>query len=513
MFSFHPLFFLCRCGILSTSQTKAEGKDKKKDKDVKKDKKDQKHEQNVQKVKDKDAESAAAACAHAPKDAQPKQEQPKEKKPQTGDQKQKEGGKKGGEKKEEKKVDRCQNNPSNKIFVLPAEVPVGAVLTEFGRFPECHVVPLGTTVDAEFEKRTKEVRDTLVAMEAKEPRISELWDITKHMSLNEFKDIYAWLNARFDHDFYESDMTEESKKMVMEFLEKGHLVKDHGAVGADLRKHDLGFLVLLKSDGSSLYATKDLALAVKKFDQFHIDRSVYVVDAAQSMHFAQVFKTLELMGYEKAKKCYHLPYGMVVLKEGRMSSRHGTVIYFSQLREALYKKIFTDFLADKDWPAAEVDAAKRAISLAAIKYGMLNTDSAKDIVFEMDKWTAMQGNTGPYLMYAYTRISKILNDVHPKPGAQTDFSLLSHPVEREIMTLLMDYWHVVDQAANNYNSSPLCVYVFELAKLFSTWYEQVSVKNEPNAHAQLTRLHFIRAIADTVKQCLCLLGIEVLPRM
>jgi arginyl-tRNA synthetase len=181
--------------------------------------------------------------------------------------------------------------------------------------------------------------------------------------------------------------------------------------------------MVLKSDGSGLYATKDLALAKKKFDEFHIDKSIYIVDAAQTLHFKQVFKTLELMGYDKAKNCLHIPYGQVVLPSGKMSSRTGTVIMFSQLSSLLKEDIYTKFLAKYDpsrpeepvvaaaapaagpdcsdskkakvtekWSAEELATAQQRIAVATIKYGMLNHDVAKDIVFVLDEWTAKSGS-------------------------------------------------------------------------------------------------------------------------
>lgn len=141
--------------------------------------------------------------------------------------------------------------------------------------------------------------------------------------LDEFKRIYRWLNARFDHDFFESEVAAESKQTVAEYQAKGVFVMNDGAVGADLSQVGLGFQILLKRDGTGLYATKDLALARRKFEQFHIDKSIYVVDSAQSFHFQQVFATLKMMGYPQAERCYHLPYGLVILPDGKMSSRKG----------------------------------------------------------------------------------------------------------------------------------------------------------------------------------------------
>jgi len=396
---------------------------------------------------------------------------------------------------------------------------VGVELTEYGRRADIQP-PLepGKTVTQEFEERNRGVSDMLRGMEEKEPAALALWEETKQWSLQEFKQIYAWLGARFDHDFYESEVSEPSQRLVDEYLAKGLFINSNGALGMDLAKHKLGFCMVRKSDGSGLYATKDLALAKVKFERYQIDRSVYVVDAAQTLHFQQVFKVLELMGYEQAKKCFHLPYGTVLGPNGeKMSSRKGTVIYFSALKDKMYNTIYEKNLKPNEgkWPAEEIEEAKRRISVAAIRYGMLNTDALSDICFDLEAWGSVKGNTGPYLLYAHTRIRKIIKDVPVAAGAKPDFAYLDHPVERRILIALCDFWVIVQQAVRDYNASPLCIYLFDLCKAFSSWYDldNRSVKFEQNPDIQATRLLFIEAVAETIKTGLSLLGIQTVPRM
>jgi arginyl-tRNA synthetase len=321
--------------------------------------------------------------------------------------------------------------------------------------------------------------------------------------------------------------------------------------------------MVLKSDGAGLYATKDLALAKRKFDEFGIDQSIYVVDAAQTLHFKQVFKTLELMGYERAKHCVHIPYGQVVLPSGKMSSRTGTVIMFSQLKELLANDVYTNFLAKYDeknsvaaaalaanaaqaaaahehvtpaaaavtaashvklqknqaaWSSEELARAQQAISVATIKYGMLNHDVAKDIVFVLEEWTARSGNTGVYMLYAYSRIQSIVREVKLASGdaaGKVDFSLLSHESERTLLLQMHDLWDVLERTVEQRNPSTLCNYLFDLSKSFSSWYEvpACSVNNAASEDLKVTRVEFVKSIAAVIKLGLNLLGIQTLERM
>lgn len=416
-----------------------------------------------------------------------------------------------------KKKGKSKPPPDNTICVLPKGTKTGATLIELGRLPNTSI-PANQSIADTLAARTKEVRDMLLLMEGGDKEAVALWQETKHWSLDEFRLIYKWLDCRFEHDFYESECGEESLKMVEKYFASGLLTESDGAVGMNLEKYNLGFCMLRKSNGSGLYATKDLSLARMKFDDFKIDRSIYVVDAAQSFHFQQVFKTLELMGYKQGSKCYHLPYGIVTLPDGKMSSRKGTVIFFSDLKKNLETQIMKDFLdkykeGDKKWADEEIKEAEHLISVATIKYGMLNHDTAKDIVFDMKEWAAKSGNTGPYLMYAHARCRSVLREVKAPADAKVDYSLFVDQGERLMLTMLNDYWTTVEAVVARYNPSPMCEYLYNLAKAFSSWYENNSVKNAETPDLIATRLQLVAAIAEALKSGLNLLGITTLERM
>ena len=184
--------------------------------------------------------------------------------------------------------------------------------------------------------------------------------------------------------------------------------------------------MLLKSDGNTLYATKDLALAQLKFDKFGVKRSVYVVGSEQTLHFKQVFATLKRMGYSQVEHCFHLPYALVTLPDGKMSSREGNVILFSQLRKEIIESIQSVHLLEHrmDWTKQELEETAQKIAVAAIKYGMLNQDSNKQIVVSMKDWLVSEGDTGTYLVYAYVRIRSIGRQIPCKVNTDVDLSLI-----------------------------------------------------------------------------------------
>ena len=191
----------------------------------------------------------------------------------------------------------------------------------------------------------REVSRVLQAIESGRGEVADLWRETRQWSLDAFAEIYAWLRARFDHVFYESEMEKPGRAAVEVGLTRGVFQRSQGAVGIDLEAHGLGFFLVLKADGTTLYATKDLALAEAKFERYGIEQSIYVVGAEQTLHFRQVFKTLELLGYPQARNCHHLAYGLVTLPEGKMSSRVGNVILFSELRSHMHEYILANYLA------------------------------------------------------------------------------------------------------------------------------------------------------------------------
>lgn len=374
--------------------------------------------------------------------------------------------------------------------------------------------------------RTTEI---LQKLEARDPELSEQWRTTRQWSLDEFDEIYEWCGAQFDRVFYESEVDEPGLALVEEYRQKGVFVESEGAVGIfnEEVKH-MPFFMLRKRDGTSLYSTKDLALAKLKFEEHKIDRSIYVVDSRQSDHFRHVFLTLKKMGFAQADRCEHVPYEMVELPEGAMSTRKGTVILFRTLRERMTGHIKTQYL-DKyrgEWDDAEIDRTAHQIALGAIRFGMLVRDVNQRIVFDMDAWLAVEGDTGPYLQYSATRAGSILSKAKAE-GKTLDEGLLDDPAaalqasaalvqpeERQLILELAELGPQTHRAAAGLRPSVLCTYLLGLAKAINRF------SNSKNCHVLRSegdllqgRLLLVQAALAGMRWGLGQLGIEAPERM
>ena len=363
-----------------------------------------------------------------------------------------------------------------------------------------------------FQEEVSRIQQKL---EAKDEELTREWEMTREWSVQDFREIYEWLDVSFDHIFFESEVDEKGKQIVIEGEKDGTFERSEGAIGVDLEEEDLGFFLLLKSDGNTLYSTKDLALAQQKFDQFRVNRSIYVVGVEQTLHFKQVFATLKRMGYEQVGKCFHLSYALVMIPQGKMSSRAGNVILFSQLRKEIIESIKSAHLSEhrQDWSRKELDETAQKIAVGAIKYGMLNQDSNKQIVFSMDDWLVSEGDTGTYMIYAYVRIRSIGRQVPREVSAEVDFSLLVHPNEKKLLRQMLDFNRTVYNSGEQYRPSLLARMLYEFSKDFSRAYNTCSVKHAETEMLQAARMLLFHCVAETLLHGLQLLGITPPERM
>lgn len=400
---------------------------------------------------------------------------------------------------------------SSDIYQLPSDIPVGYSLVEWFRIEAANEP--GVTVEELLARRETEVRQVLQRLEAQEPDVHTLWKKTREWSLDSFTEVYEWLGAPFDHVFYESEVSESSKQIVLDAYEKGALEKSQGAIGA--RLEGLPFFLLLKSDGTGLYSTKDIALAQRKFDEFDIDKSIYVVDQSQSLHFQQVFATLKHLGYERASDSFHLAYGMVVLPSGKMSSRKGTVVLFSDLRKQVIKTIREQYLERfrGNWTDEEIDDTARKVAVATIYYGMLNQSTHKDIVFDLGEWSAPTGRTGPYMLYAVARVRSILRKAVDFRNEEPDYHLLGHETERELLLQMHQFPKITSQALTDYRPQTLCTYAYELARTLNRHNKHCPILKAESSGLREARLQLIDAATRVLDQTLSLLAIESVERM
>jgi len=369
---------------------------------------------------------------------------------------------------------------------------------------------LKSASDEDKIKYNAEVSAILKSIENKTGKYYDTWKITRQYCLDDFNRIYNWLDVHFAHFFYESEVSEASQEIVEEYIKKGLFVEDNGAIGFDMSDKKLGFFMARKSDGTTLYGTKDLALAALKFNQYHIDRSIYVVGSEQNFHFKQVFYALEKMGFPQAAKCYHLSYGMVVRPEGKMSSRAGNSFTFLQLINLVVEEInvYLDKYKD-EWDKTRMEETAHKLAVGAIKYGMLQADPNKEIVFDPKEWVSFEGNSGPYLMYSYARTQSILTKAAEQKIelSLANLDLLTHESERELMRHLYDFNQTAMYACENYKPSTIANHLFFTCKAYNRFYNDVSVMKAETEELRGARLALLKAFGETLKTGLHLLGI------
>ena len=273
--------------------------------------------------------------------------------------------------------------------------------------------------------------------------------------------------------------------------------------------------MLLKTDGTGLYATKDLELARRKFNDFGVNQSIYVVDQRQALHFKQVFRVLEILGFEQAKNCVHLQYNFVELPDGAMSSRKGNIVPLMQLVDQMKQTIKTQFLEKYrgEWSNEEIELVSNQVASGAIKYGMIRQDSNKKIVFEMAEWLKVEGESGPFIQYSAARINSLIQKFGKPDIDQKLAKLLTHNSELKLLNHVSQFLLEIQYAAQNYKPATLCTYLYELAKKFNGFYHDCSIGQAETADLQKARLMLAQMTLKTLTDGLKLLGIPTPARM
>lgn len=363
------------------------------------------------------------------------------------------------------------------------------------------------------ETNRSQLTEILKQLHSEEGEFYELWKETRQWSLNLMKKTYDWADVKFDRWFFESEMDAPSLKICQEYYEKGLLVKDQGAIGMNLEDDKLGFCILIKSDGTGLYSTKDVALAKKKFEEFGVEKNIYIVDSRQAFHFKQVFKVLEKIGFSQAKDCYHMPYEMVELTDGAMSSRKGNIIALSDLVNQMENKIKSDYLEKYrgDWSDEDIEKTAHMIANGAIKYGMVRMDNNRKIVFDMNEWLKLDGETGPYLQYVCARISSLINK-SGQPSDNVNYSLLKVDQELALLTKLSHFNDIVFKSHETYKTNTLTSYLYELCKLFNSFYAECPIASVDD-DLKNARLALSLAVRRSIAQGLSLIGIQAPEKM
>lgn len=352
----------------------------------------------------------------------------------------------------------------------------------------------------------KEVSAIMQSIETMQGNDFKDWQETRAWSLDYFAKIYAELNIHFKEYYFESEYIAAGKKLVAELLEKGIFKKSEGAVIADLEQYDLGVLVVLRSDGTATYPVADLALAQEKFKRHNLFKSLYVVDKRQSLYFRQLFKILELMGYEA--EMTHLPYEFVKLPNGMMSSRSGNTITYRDLYIQIFDKIKSEILSrHADWEETKIVDTANNVSVGILKFEMLKVGADKIITFDINEAMLTSGYTSVYLQYAGARLQSILRKADNSNSA--DISLLSHAKESFLISILSRYPEIVEKAQIENDPSVVAKYLFELAQLFNDYYHEINILNAEES-IKLARLKLLEGIKQVLSNGLNLLGIAFL---
>ena len=363
----------------------------------------------------------------------------------------------------------------------------------------------------------KEAHEMLVKWEQNDPEVRALWEKMNSWVYAGFDETYRKMGVSFDKIYYESQTYLKGKAKVEEGLAKGLFERhEDNSVWADLTNEGLDQKLLLRSDGTSVYMTQDIGTAEMRFQDYPIDKMIYVVGNEQNYHFQVLSILLDRLGFKWGKELVHFSYGMVELPNGKMKSREGTVVDADDLMELMVSDAYkTSMELGKfdDMTEEERREIARIVGMGALKYFILKVDARKNMLFNPEESIDFNGNTGPFIQYTYARIRSILR----KAGNQnSQFSILNSQLsekEVELIQKLSEYGAAVEQAGKDYSPSGIANYCYELTKVFNQFYHDYSILNEPDAEKKAVRLVLAKNVAKIIKNSMALLGIEVPERM
>lgn len=362
-----------------------------------------------------------------------------------------------------------------------------------------------------------EAQELLRKWEAGDPEVYSLWQKMNSWVYQGFDKTYKKLGLDFDKMYYESETYLLGKAIVEEGLQKGVLFKkDNGSVWIDLIADGLDEKLLLRADGTSVYMTQDLGTARLKYNDFHMDRSAYVIADEQNYHMQVLKLILQKLGEPCAEGIYHLSYGMVELPSGRMKSREGTVVDADDMIDemvALAKEQTEELGKTKDFTAEELSHLYNAIGLGALKFYLLRVEPKKKMIFDPKESIDLHGFTATFVQYAYARICSILRKVDVAYGPLSLGKDALAPLEKSLLLQLEQYPSALEQAAKEYNPAALCNYIFRLAQTYNSFYAAHPVANAESEEKKQLRLMTSTMTANTLQHAMGLLGIEVPQKM
>ena len=366
----------------------------------------------------------------------------------------------------------------------------------------------------------KEAHEMLVKWEQNDPEVRALWKKMNDWVYAGFDETYKALGVGFDKIYYESNTYLVGKKKVEEGLAKGLFFrKDDNSVWADLTDEGLDQKLLLRSDGTSVYMTQDIGTAEMRFNDFPIDKMIYVVGNEQNYHFQVLSILLDRLGFKWGKELVHFSYGMVELPNGKMKSREGTVVDADDLIAAMVadaKQTSEELGKFKDMSEEERNEIARIVGLGALKYFILKVDARKNMLFNPEESIDFNGNTGPFIQYTYARIRSILRKAQAEGisiPATLEGTMPLNDKEIELIQKLNEFGAAVEQAGKDYSPIGIANYCYELTKAFNQFYHDYSILGADTEEEKVVRLVLAQNVSKTLKNGMALLGIKVPERM
>ncbi len=360
-----------------------------------------------------------------------------------------------------------------------------------------------------------EARDLLRRWEAGDEEVRRIWAMMNSWVYAGFDETYKRLGVDFDKIYYESDTYLEGKDLVLGGLEEGIMYrKEDGSVWADLTPYGLDHKLLLRKDGTSVYMTQDIGTAKLRYQDYPIDKMIYVVGNEQNYHFQVLSILLDRLGFKWGKDLTHFSYGMVELPNGKMKSREGTVVDADDLIDAMIASAAeTSAERFKDMDKAEAAEVARMVGLGALKYFLLKVDPKRNMLFNPEESIDFNGNTGPFLQYTYARIRSVIRKAGDEYNINMESTAVPNAKESALIQKVAEFPSVVEQAGRAYSPALIANYAYALAKEYNQFYHDYSIMREEDKEVRLLRLKLSDVVSRTLRQAVALLGMEMPERM
>lgn len=367
------------------------------------------------------------------------------------------------------------------------------------------------TEASENEEMMDVARKEFKKLEEGEEEATRLWSWFKEISFKEFDRVYKLLDIDFDNYNGESYHSEFIPEVIEELKEKNLLVESDGAQIIDLSQFDLPPSIIIKSNGSSAYVTRDIATAINRKKEYNFDENLYIVATQQNLHFQQLFKILELMGYDFAKDCKHIPFGMVSLKDQTLSTRKGQVVFLEDVLNKAIDKT-KEIIKDREDTVDDVEETARVVGIGAVKFQELYNNRIKDYVFDWDEVLNFDGETGPYVQYTYARAKSVLRKAGLTEVGRLDIEKITSDDEFSLAKKLAGFEDVVIKAKEKYEPSLITRHLTDIASSFNKFYNSSKIMVDDEKLKE-ERLALTYATSIVIKSGLAILGIKTVEKM